>query len=303
MNLPPGARPETRGPLRRLLDVWGVALPPLSVPHEQVGFRTRDGVALVGDLLHGPAGPGGGGPAVVLLHGFAAHRRKPAYARLAERLSENTAVLALDLRGHGGSGGRSTLGDREVHDVRAAAAFLRAAGHPWIALVGASMGATAALRAAGQTPHLVHALAAISAPAEFVRDGAPAVALLARMMGSAPLRLVLQAALRIRVARAWGEPVPAVRLIGAIHPTPLLLVHGDDDAWFGSGHVERLTAAAAPATCAVWREPEGFGHAEDGFDDAFADRLAAGLLAVRSTGTWPGRDDLTPGPGRSTPTR
>lgn len=281
-----GARPEIRSPLRRLLDVWGVALPDLDVPHETLRFRTRDGVELCADLLHGPAAPGAG-PAAVVLHGFAGHRRKPAYARLAQRLAREMAVLAVDLRGHGASGGRSSFGAAEVHDVRAAAALLRRRGHDWVALIGASMGATAALRAAGQTPGIADAIAAISAPAEFVGvEGRPPVALLSRMLDSTPRRLVLQTALRVRIASAWGAPAPPVALVGAIAPTPLLLIHGNDDHWFEPEHLDRLAEAAGENT-SVWCEPPGFGHAEDGFTDAFLDRLAVALSEVRRTGRWP----------------
>jgi alpha-beta hydrolase superfamily lysophospholipase len=266
--------------------VWGF-VPGFETAHRAVALRTRDGVTLRGDLLHGPAGPCGGGPAVLLLHGFAAHRRKPAYARLATRLAQDLAVLALDLRGHGGSAGRSSLGDAEVHDVRAACAWLRRAGHDRVVLIGASMGATAAIRAAGQTPGIAAAVCSISAPAAFVgAGGAPAVAALGRMMTSPPWRWALQAALRVRVARAWGAPASSEALVGAISPVPLLLVHGADDAWFAVEHLDRLCRAAGEPT-AVWREPPGFGHAEDGFSAAFADRLADAVAGVLAAGRWP----------------
>jgi uncharacterized protein len=289
-----GERPEVRSPLRRLLDVWGVGLPEPVVPFEEVAVRTRDGVELRGDLLHGPAAPADGGSAVLLLHGFAGHRRKPAYARLAHGLAADGAVLALDLRGHGASGGRSSLGDREVHDVAAGAAWLRRAGYGWVSLVGASMGATAALRATGRLPGIADAVVAISAPAEFEReDGTPAVAALARMMTSAGWRLAVQSALRVRVVRRWGAPVPSVRLIGAIAPTPLLLVHGSDDGWFAPDHLDRLEAAAGEGAVS-WREPPGFGHAEDGFTDEFVARLARAVRIVRTTGAWPGTTGAWP---------
>jgi uncharacterized protein len=292
-----GARPEVRSPIRRVLDVWGF-VPPLSVPHTTVGFRTRDDVELVGDLLRGPAPEGG--PAILLLHGFAGHRRKPAYARMAERLARDVTVLALDLRGHGASAGTSSLGATEVHDVRAAAAWLRRAGHDWVAAVGASMGATAALRASGQTPGIVDAVAAISAPAAFVDDaGAPVIAALGRLTRSPALRVAARLALRVRVAPAWRDPTPSVELVGAIAPTPLLLVHGVDDGWFAIDHLDRLEEAARePVT--VWREPAGFGHAEDGFSEEFLDRLAAAAALVRRHGRWPGGSAAPPAHGGAT---
>ena len=45
-------------------------------------LETADGVRLDASLLPGPGGRTG--PAVVLLHGFNAHRRKPRYAWLAD---------------------------------------------------------------------------------------------------------------------------------------------------------------------------------------------------------------------------
>ncbi len=65
------------------------------------------------------------------------------------------AVLLLDTRGHGGSeGNRITLGAREREDVRAAMERLRADGvaASGFVLVGHSMGAVAALRAAAREP-------------------------------------------------------------------------------------------------------------------------------------------------------
>jgi pimeloyl-ACP methyl ester carboxylesterase len=60
-------------------------------------------------------------------------------------------VLILELRAHGCSGGRySTLGGREREDVRAGMAYLEGSGPPsrGLILMGTSLGAVAALRAA-----------------------------------------------------------------------------------------------------------------------------------------------------------
>lgn len=281
---------ERRGPLRRFLDMRG-RVPDIPAPHHDVEVTTRDGVRLVGSYLPGPAAdrPAREVPAVLLAHGFAGHRRKPAYAALAARLSQEVAVLTLDLRGHGHSPGRSTLGDREALDVRAGAAWLRQEGHGWTAAVGVSMGATAALRAAGGGPsEAFDAVCAISAPAEFVRDGSPVVQALVRTMTSTTWRLTVQAVCAVRIAREWGHPADAVHLVAGISPTPLLIVHGEDDHFFSPDHARRLHAEAREPKM-LWLEPVGFGHAEDGLDPQFADRLAAALDEVRRSGRWPSR--------------
>lgn len=89
------------------------------MPHEHATVHTSDGVTLGGRYLPGPGGAGAG-PAVAILHGFGGHHRKPRFALLAERVAGFGAVLTVDLRGHGRSGGRCTLGDREELDAVAA---------------------------------------------------------------------------------------------------------------------------------------------------------------------------------------
>ena len=140
---PPAPDLPRRGPLRRFLEVRGV-VGGHAVDHVQARLRAEDGTRLAGSYL-----PGSGGEAAVLLaHGFAANRRKPAYARLADGLASRLPVLSLDLRGHGGSAGWCTLGDREAMDVDAGVAWLRSMGHRVVIAVGLSMGGTAVLHAA-----------------------------------------------------------------------------------------------------------------------------------------------------------
>lgn len=293
-NLDAVTRP--RGTLRRFLDVRGF-VPGFSEPFCDVSFLTRDGVRLTASYLPGPA-PAESAPAVLLLHGFGAHRRKPTYAFLAERLSHHAAVLALDLRGHGTSGGWSTLGLAEPLDVAAATAWLRRRGHRWIALVGVSMGATAALRCAGAaSPGAYDAVCSISAVARWGLRDTPAMRHLTKAVTVAAYRQAYRAVLGVRIASsAWPDtspgadprhwPLQPVDAISAIPPTPLLLVHGQDDHYFGVDQaLALLNASGGRAT--LWLEPPGFGHAEDGFSPAFADRLAAAVRIVWERGRWP----------------
>ena len=293
-NLDAVSRPKGR--LRRLLDVWGF-VPGFDVPFCDVSFRTRDGVRLTASYLPGPADPAAT-PAVIVLHGFGSHRRKPAYAFLAERLSRSAAVLTVDLRGHGQSGGWSTLGLAETLEATAAAAWLRNAGHPWVGIVGISMGATAALRAAGTaTAGTYDAVCTISAVARWGQRDTPAMRQLTKAVTIAAYRQIYRTALGVRIApSAWPDtspssdprhwPLQPVEAAERIARTPLLIVHGVDDHYFGPDEAVALQVAAGPAA-QLWLEPAGFGHAEDGLTPAFVERLCRAVDTVVTTGAWP----------------
>src|SRR5262249_31074912 len=81
---------------------------------EDVWIPTADGVRLSGWLAPKP-----GAPAIVLLHGYPAE--KADMLPLAAALARRFAVLLVDLRYFGRSGGRvTTLGFRERDDLRRA---------------------------------------------------------------------------------------------------------------------------------------------------------------------------------------
>ena len=269
-----------RGPARRFAEARGL-VGGFTRDHLDVRLRAADGTALAASYLFGPSGRCG---AVVLAHGFAASRTKPAYVRLVEALSERVHVLTLDLRGHGDSAGRSTLGDREHLDVAAAAGWLRAWGQDRIVLVGASMGGTAVLHAASQAVEAT-GVVTISAPAWFRSPPPPGpMVALDRLWRSPVRRAGLRAALGVRLAgpEAWAPPPHPAEMAASIR-APLLAVHGVDDRYFPASDAEHLAAASA-GPCSVWLEPAGFGHAEDGFSDTFAGRLAEVVVEVAGTG-------------------
>jgi alpha-beta hydrolase superfamily lysophospholipase len=106
-------------------------------PGEAIRFTTDDGVELAGEVR------GSGDLAVVLLHMYPADRGS--WAPFASRLAnEGYTALSFDFRGYGESGGAKRI-DQIWRDALAAVRFMRSRGHGQIALVGASMGGTAAL--------------------------------------------------------------------------------------------------------------------------------------------------------------
>lgn len=146
-------------------------------------LRTSDGVAIAATIYRAD---GATAPAVVLVHMFT--RTKDDWRRFAERLQfSGLTALAIDLRGHGGSGGASAPAAAMALDVQAGIDFLAAeTGGRGIAVVGASLGATVAVMAAAESP-LVRGVALLSPAADYrgVRMDAAL-----RKFGSRPMLLV-----------------------------------------------------------------------------------------------------------------
>ena len=126
-------------------------------------LRTSDGV----DLATRTWLAEGGAPAVVVLvHGMSASKDHPHVVALAEDIQRRGFdVIAYDARGHGESGGLSTLGDLERHDVAVVVDWGRTR-NTNVAVVGASMGASAALQHAVSDPDL-SGVVVVSSPAEW----------------------------------------------------------------------------------------------------------------------------------------
>lgn len=272
-----------RGPLRRLLEVRGL-VGGHHVPCERLELTAADGVPVVASLLPGPpAAPA----TVVMAHGFAAHRRKPAYAELADGLSTRHRVVSLDLRGHGESGGRSGFGGAEALDIETAVRWARETDPGPVVALGVSMGGTALVHAASRGVGL-DALVLVSAPARVGRTDTEPLAVLDAMWRTPWRRQAFEVLTGVRMS------TPET-IAGLDHPSeliaeveaPLLIVHGDDDHFFAFDDAEELAAqAGGPVT--VWREPR-FGHAEDGLDRRFARRLARAIEHVVSYGEFPTR--------------
>ena len=241
---------------------------------------TADGVRL--DAHHDP-GPGGLG--IVVAHGFTGSWRRRAVRRAATVLRAVGGVVSFDFRGHGRSGGRSTVGDREVLDLAAAVAWARDLGYARVATLGFSMGAAVAIRhAALRRDDRVAAVVAVSGPAWWFYRDTPAMRrvhwVIERRLG----RLAGRVLRRTRVASAGWDPVPEPPevAVARIAPVPLLIVHGDADPLFPVTHAEALYAAAGEPR-QLWIEP-GFGHAETAASPALIGRIGDWLAATVASG-------------------
>lgn len=253
-----------------------------------VRTRAADGTALWGVLLRPP--PDDRQPAFVVGHGVTNHVRKPQVARVLQRLSRFGPVIALDFRGHGRSGGRSTVGCREVLDIDAAVSLARDRGHRRVVTIGFSMGASVVVRHAALRGG-VDAVAAISGPARWwVRDTRPMRRV--HWLLEDPVGRAVAPVVGVRLGRPWGDRPPAspIEVVDRIAPTPLLIVHGAADHYFPAEDAVALhRAAGAGAGAELWLEA-GMRHAESGMTPALTDRLgrwltrAAGSIAPAAPG-------------------
>jgi pimeloyl-ACP methyl ester carboxylesterase len=253
---------------------------------------TEDGVPI--DAVHLPA-PGAPDPeelpppelpagrrdfAIVMAHGFTLSWQRPMVWQIAQRFNRTAGVVTFDFRGHGRSGGLSTLGDKEVSDLDVAVRYARELGYQRVATVGFSMGGSVVLRQAALR-HGVDAVVSVSSPGRWYYRGTEAMRKVhfaaEKRLGRAYSRHFL--ATRIS-PEGWPtpDPVPPWEAAAMISPTPLLIVHGDRDVYFPAEHGHQLYEAAREPK-EFWLLP-GFGHAERYTDDALADKIAAWAAAA-----------------------
>jgi pimeloyl-ACP methyl ester carboxylesterase len=178
---------------------------------------------------------------VVLVHGFAASSTEEKVVAVAEHLAvRGIAVVGYDARGHGTSGGEAPLGDREELDVAAAVASVDTGP---VVLVGASVGAIAALRYAAGAPGTVTGVVTVSCPARWRLPRNSRGVASALMTHTPPGRWAARRYVGVRIARPAPRPAPPVDLVGVVG-APLTIVHGNADPFIPVADAEALAAAA-----------------------------------------------------------
>ncbi|MFI7504302.1 alpha/beta hydrolase [Streptomyces sp. NPDC049687] len=255
-------------------------------PHPETGsgtplrtfLPTTDGISIdsvydPGAVVYNTSASSTGHLVFVVAHGFTGDVDRPHVRRVADALARHGAVVTFSFRGHGRSGGRSTVGDREVLDLAAAVEWAHALQpHARVATVGFSMGGSVVLRHAALHQG-VDAVVSVSAPARWYYRGTAPMRRLHWLVTRPEGRLVGRYGFRTRIHHREWDPVPLspTEAVPRIAPTPLLIVHGDRDGYFPLDHPRMLHAAAGDHG-ELWLEP-GMGHAEHAADDVLLARI------------------------------
>jgi len=242
---------------------------------------TDDGVPI--DAIHLT---GDRGLCFVVAHGFTLNWQRPRVWWVINRMRGHGGVVAFDFRGHGRSGGSTTLGDKEIKDLDAAVRYARDLGYEQVATIGFSMGASVVLRHAGLVGG-VDAVVSISGPGRWYYRGTPAMRRVHWAVEHTAGRFLTRRFLNTRISGGRWDPIPLPPADAAakIAPTPLLIVHGDRDEYFPADHAEQLFDAADQPK-ELWIVP-GFGHAESGVSGNLLDRIGRWALAATAVAESP----------------
>jgi pimeloyl-ACP methyl ester carboxylesterase len=236
----------------------------------------------------------------VVAHGFTLHWRRPNVWRIATGLNRFGGALAFDFRGHGRSGGFSTLGDKEIYDLDVVVRYARELGYERVVTVGFSMGASIALRHAGLIGG-VDAVVSVSGPGRWYYKGTPSMRRVHWAVEKRAGRILTSRFLNTRINQGRWDPVPLppAEAAARIAPTPLLIVHGDRDDYFPADHAEQLFEAANQPK-ELWIVP-GFAHAESGASGELVDRIARWALAAADVPASPKAVPVSPKAVTSSP--
>jgi pimeloyl-ACP methyl ester carboxylesterase len=217
---------------------------------------------------------------LVVAHGFTGQWRSERVEKVIRVLSTSAGVIVLDMRGHGESGGVTTIGHKEIQDVSAAVAWARELGYRYVVTVGFSMGGAVVLRQAafpeGESDH-VDAVIAVSAPAFWHYRGTKIMRRMHAVVASKAGRTFMRTRGTRIDSQGWPDPMPAapVEAISLYPHLAVLIVHGDIDRYFPLEHPRALHAAAVAGgneNVQLW-EISGFGHAESAIDDETLERI------------------------------
>ncbi len=218
-------------------------------PHFPFRAVTSDGVELRGVHLRD-----GFSRLVIYCHGFLSGKNYLHVQHWVESLAEAMDVIAFDFRGHGESGGATTMGEYELLDLDAVMQYALQFDYERIFVMGSSMGGAVTIRYAAQTPE-VDGIITMGA---FAHKRFSASARAGFQILRLPLsRHIIRWSYATRIERAQPPYNPS-DFISSLCPRPVLIIHGEYDPLIPLSHARELYAKAGEPK-ALYVIPRG-GH-------------------------------------------
>ena len=153
---------------------------------------------------------------------------------------EDVDVIAFDFRGHGESGGATTLGAKELLDLDAVMAYARGFKYARTILMGSSMGGAVALRYVAEASN-VDGLITMGA---FAHQRFSILAMGGLTLLQLPFsKQIVRRSFATRMAQTRFAFAPR-DYIARISPRPLLILHGEFDPLIPTSHARELHARA-----------------------------------------------------------
>jgi uncharacterized protein len=221
----------------------------VGLKYETITLTAPDGVRLVAWHVPRPGAKAG----VVVCHGYRANRQDVT-SMLPFLHRAGFAVVTFDFRAMGESEGqRCSFGHSEKDDVRTAVRFLRQQGVDagQVGVLGLSMGGSTATMAAAEDTDI----GGVVADSAFARLDEM---VLQRFSGLGPVGAPLAGCTRWWAERIVGFPASAVAPVAAaarLAPRPLLLIHGEADAYTPIAQSRALYDAAGEPR-ELWPVPD-----------------------------------------------
>src|SRR3984885_1095043 len=177
------------------------------VPIDAVHLPAPEGRDLE-ELSRPEAPPGRGDLAIVVAHGFTQSWQRSMVWSIVQRFNRGAGVVTFDFRGHGRSGGLSTLGDKEINDLDMAVHYARELGYQKVAAVGFSMGSSVVLRQAALRGG-VDAVVSVSGPGRWYYRGTEPMRRVHFVVEKRLGRLIARQFLHTRIdPHGWPVPDP-----------------------------------------------------------------------------------------------
>jgi len=226
----------------------------LGLAYESVEFPSTDGITLRGWFLPAADSP----RTIILAHGIHSNRLSPSLPALEvarSLVAGGFNVLMFDFRNSGESDGDvTTLGYREVNDLRGAVAWLkreRAERAGRIGVMGFSLGAVTAILAAAGEPAIeaVVADSGFSDLRSYLAANMPVWTGLPDVPFTWTILAVMPPLLDVDV-----DAVSPVAVMPRLEQ-PVLIIHADGDDVIPASEGEKLLAAGRPGRVELWVAP------------------------------------------------